>query len=97
MSKFRPLRHFPAHRGAYRVLRNSIEIDLDIAALRLGRAACLLAAGLAVRALLLGLELRELLVGLGAPDLLDSLGLGTQTDVLLLQGVGLGKEARVHS
>ena len=60
-----------------------------IAALRSGRAACLLATGLALRTLLLGLELREFLVGLGAPDLLDSLGLGTQTRVLLLEGVGL--------
>ena len=86
---------FPAHRGARRFLRNSTEID-DIAALRSGRAARLLAAGLAGRAVLLGLELCEFLVSLGAPDLLDSLGLGTQTDVLLLQGVGLGKEARVQ-
>ena len=70
---------------------NSIEIDDDCRPpLRSGRAACLLATGLALRTLLLGLlELREFLVGLGAPDLLDSLGLGTQTRVLLLEGVGL--------
>ena len=68
----------------------STDID-DFAALRSGRAARLLAAGLVGRALLLGLELGELLVGLGTPDLLDSLGLGTQTRVLREGVLGVGE------